>query len=127
MAVAVPFIRDGLARGERCTYIADDAAPAEVHAFLEEGGIDVARETTRGALVVGTRRDAYLKGGSFSPDAMLNFLSDAAAQATADGFAGLRGTGEMTWALGAEPGCDRLVEYEARLADLFPSQAVIAL
>jgi hypothetical protein len=37
------------------------------------------------------------------------------------GFTGLRSSGEMTWALGDDAGCDRVIEYEALLDDVFPA------
>ncbi len=114
MAVAVPFVRDGLSRGDRCVYASDDAVGGFVEA-LNAAGIEVARECERGRLQLLTKRDSYLRWGSFAPEAMMGFLCQAEAQALADGFSGLRFASEMTWALGPEPGCDRLIEYEAML------------
>ena len=118
LAVAVPFIRDGLDRGEHCLYIADDGIIDEVVQALEAAGVDVAQERQRGALRFVTSQDTYLRAGEFTPRTMIDLIRQAETEALTDGFSGLRLTGEPTWSLGPEPGCDRLIEYEALLNHL---------
>lgn len=120
LAAVIPFIRAGLERHERCLYVADDNSVEVVLSALRTGGIDVDGATASGALAVITKREAYLKEGRFDPDWMINFIRQAAEEATAAGFKALRGTGEMTWVLGGEPGVERLIEYEAKLNYLLP-------
>jgi PAS domain S-box-containing protein len=115
LAVAVPFIRDGLDRGERCLYIADDCIIDEVVQALVAAGVDVAQKRERGALRFVTSQDTYFRTGEFDPQTMLNLIRQAETEALRDGFSGLRLTGEPTWSFGPEPGCDRLIEYEALL------------
>src|SRR5947209_20218955 len=50
-AFVVPFIKEGLARGERCLYVVDDQELPEVTEALAAAGVDVDRESRRGALV----------------------------------------------------------------------------
>ena len=126
-AAVVPFIGDGLAAGQRCLYVADDNTVECVRAALHDAGIDVAEAIARGALGVLTKRDAYLRDGTFDPDEMIAFLGDATAAALEDGFSALRVTGEMTWVLGGEPGTDRLLEYEAKLNYFFPGVQALAI
>ncbi len=118
MAVAVPFIMDGLDRGERCLYIGDDRTIDEVVQALEAAGVDVAQERQRGALRLVTSQDTYLRAGEFVPQTMIDLIRKAETEALADGFSGLRLTGEPNWSFGREPGCDRLIEYEALLNHL---------
>ena len=118
LATVVPYIQAGLARGERCLCIADDLSIAAVAQALAAAGTDVARERRRGALRMLTKQDSYLKSGKFDPQMMIGFLRSARHGVLADGFSGLRVTGEMSWALGPESGCDRLIEYEALLNTL---------
>ena len=116
MAAVVTFIIDGLTRGERCVYFIDDPANIEeVVQALEAAGVDVAQERQRGALQLRNSKDTYLRGGEFVPHEMIALIRQAETEALADGFSGLRLTGEPTWSLGPEPGCDRLIEYEALL------------
>ncbi|MCL4368931.1 MAG: MEDS domain-containing protein [Actinobacteria bacterium] len=127
MASAVPFVKAGLRRGERCVYISDDRTTGEVTAALHAAGVDIDLERRRSALLFFTKRDAYLRSGTFDPASMIAFLMQATEQALADGFHGLCATGEMTWALGPEPGCERLIEYEALLNEFFPGSRALAL
>jgi PAS domain S-box-containing protein len=126
-AGAIPFLKEGFGRGVRCLYIADDHTVEAIAESLAAAGVDVAREQERGALWMLTKLDSYLKGGKFDPQAMIDFLRSAQTQALADGFAGLRVVGEMTWALGLEVGCDRLIEFEARLHDLLADSRSVIL
>ncbi len=127
LAATVPFVRDGLERGERTLYIIDESTLREVAAALAEGGIDVEHEVGRGALVLATKREAYLHSGMFDPQGMIRFLRQTAEAAVAEGYTGLRITGEMTWALGPEKGCERVVEYEALLNEYFPGSGALAI
>ncbi|HEX2711238.1 MAG TPA: MEDS domain-containing protein, partial [Candidatus Acidoferrales bacterium] len=51
-AFAVPFLKEGLAKGERCLYILGDLGLAEATEALAAGGVDVNKESQRGALEV---------------------------------------------------------------------------
>ena len=68
-----------------------------------------------------------LAGGRFDPDAMLALASGAAHRAVSDGFASLRIAGEMQWALGGDPGSDRIMEYEVKVNERLPSTPCMAL
>jgi two-component system NarL family sensor kinase len=114
-AVAIPFIRTGLDRGERCIYVADDDGEAVVREALAAEGIDVERAIATGRLVLGAPEDSYLRRGSFDAESMLAYWTDATAAATRLGFSALRVTGETGWVLRAAPGLERWREYESRL------------
>jgi PAS domain S-box-containing protein len=118
LAVVVPFIMDGLGRGERCLYVGDNGAIEEVLQALAAVGVDVVHERQRGALRLATNQDTYLRTGQFVPQTMIDLIRQAETEALADGFSGLRVTGEPTGAVGPEPGCSRLIEYEALLNHL---------
>ena len=127
MAAAVPFLKEGLARDERCLYIADDSTVEAIASALAATGVDVAHERKRDALWMLTKQDTYLKDGKFDPVTMIDFLRSAQTQALTDGFSGLRVAAEMTWALGPELGFDRLVEYEALLNDFLANSRSVFL
>gem|GEM_PF-2029600 len=126
-AAAVPFMRIGLERGEKCIYIADDNTAAEVIDAMRAGGIDVDSAMQKGSFSVISKQEAYLRHGYFDPDEMIQFLVDTTAQAKKEGYSTLRVTGEMTWMLSGEPGADRLIEYEAKLNKTFPHEDCLAL
>ena len=127
MAIIVPFLKAGLVQGEHCAYIADEQTVEEVAQSLRAAEVDVLREQKRGALLLLTKRETYLRSGTFDPQNMIAYWRQAHEQALADGFSGIRGTGEMTWALGSEDGYDRLIEYEALLNSFFPGSRSLAI
>src|SRR5438093_1660555 len=114
-AVAVPFIRIGLDRGEKCIYIADDGTVGDVRQAMQSEGIDVERATASKALVLATKEQAYLEHGSFHPDWMFTFWKEATQLAMSEGFSALRATGETEWVLRGGRGLERWMEYESRL------------
>ncbi|KKK86486.1 hypothetical protein LCGC14_2762760 [marine sediment metagenome] len=127
LAAAIPFMRIGLDRGEQCVYIADDNTAAEIFKAMKDEGIDVETVTKSGALTVVGKKDAYLRGGRFDPDSMIDFLNESTDSAKAAGFPALRVTGEMTWVLGLESGNERLAEYENKLNELFQDSDVLGI
>ena len=114
-AVAIPFIRIGLDRGEKCIYIADDGTVGDVRQAMESEGIDVDRASASKALVLATKEQAYLEHGSFDPDWMFSFWKEATQLAISEGFSALRATGETEWVLRGGRGLERWMEYESRL------------
>jgi signal transduction histidine kinase len=114
-AVAIPFMRIGLDRGEKCIYIADDGTVGDVRQAMESEGIDVDRASASKALVLATKEQAYLEHGSFDPDWMFSFWKEATQLAMSEGFSALRATGETEWVLRGGRGLERWMEYESRL------------
>ena len=126
-SAVIPFIKIGLERGEKCLYVVDDNTAAMVINGMKGAGIDVERALESGKLAIVSKQDAYLKQGYFDPDWMIGFLKRATDDAKAAGFSALRGTGEMTWNLGGDPGTERLMEYEAKLNYFLPENDALAL
>jgi PAS domain S-box-containing protein len=114
-AVAIPFIRIGLDRGEKCIYIADDGTVGDVRQAMQSEGIDVERAIASKALVLATKEQAYLEHGSFHPDWMFTFWKETTQLAMSEGFSALRATGETEWVLRGGRGLERWMEYESRL------------
>jgi PAS domain S-box-containing protein len=126
-AVLTPFLCQGLERGEKVLYITDARTAATVIRYLRDEGLDAESYLTRGQLKILTADDAYLKEGVFDPEGMITLLRTETEQALAEGYAALRVTGEMTWALRGLPGSERLIEYEAKLNEFFPSSSCLAI
>src|SRR5580765_1922427 len=105
-AVAIPFIRIGLDRGEKCIYIADDGTVGDVREAMQAEEIDV---------VLATKEQAYLEHGSFHPDWMFTFWKEATQMAMGEGFSAVRATGETEWVLRGGRGLERWMEYESKL------------
>jgi PAS domain S-box-containing protein len=118
MAVLIPYIKVGLEEGERCIYVADDQTTNEVACSLESGGIDVQRESERGALWLWTRREWRQPGelDSARKSLQVRRLIDEALKA---GFKGVRFAVEMTWILGPDISVEQLKHWEATINTLF--------
>src|ERR1700686_1767204 len=110
-AVAIPFVRIGLDRGEKCIYIADDGTESIVREAMYVGGFDVGRAIATDRLILEKKDATYLKHGSFDPEWIFTFWADATAQAMSQGFSALRATGETEWVLRGAPGLERGLEY----------------
>ncbi|HEX5752820.1 MAG TPA: MEDS domain-containing protein [Archangium sp.] len=123
----IPYMAEGLARNEACLYVIDDRALDEVRQAFIAYGVDIDAHVRSGQFVFATKREAYLASGAFNPQAMIAFLDVPVREAAAAGRTGFRVTAEMTWALGQECGCDRLIEYESLLSEFFPGSRVTAI
>jgi signal transduction histidine kinase/ActR/RegA family two-component response regulator len=126
-AALVPFLKAGLAAGERCLFIGHATSSRRLAHALEDAGVDAAVERGRGALLLQTRREDWLHDGRFDPDEMLELLRRAERQALEDGFSGLRITWNLCWILEGTPGAERLVEYEAQLNRFLDGSRTCAL
>ncbi|MEA2165948.1 MAG: hypothetical protein QOK37_4075 [Thermoanaerobaculia bacterium] len=126
-AVAIPFIRIGLDRGDKCVYIADEGKEKSVREAMIAQGIDVERAMATESLVLETTKTVFLKHGFFDPEWMPTFWGEAAAEATRQGFPALRATGETEWVLGTHQGVDRWMEYESRLTHVLAGLNCFAL
>ena len=124
---AVQYIRGGLARGERCLYVCCEHSCDELRVALKNAGIDAEAEEARGALLLLTKEQGHLSGGSFDPDRMIEMLQTAVKNALDDGFTGLCAAGDMTWILDGARGTERFVEYEARLNRFYEANHALGL
>jgi hypothetical protein len=122
----VAFVRGGLARRERCLYIASEAEQRLFLAELEAAGVPAANEVSRGALLLRTQTETYLRSGAFDPDDALALMEGQTDQALADGFVGLRATAEASaralgdlWPL--------VLRYEALLNERLARRPFLAL
>ncbi|WP_375769037.1 MEDS domain-containing protein [Archangium gephyra] len=122
----VPYVRQGLERGERCVYVVDEHSVDDVAAVLEAHGVEVERERARGALVFLTQREVFLRGGRFEPEAMVDYFRRVEQESLAAGFTGVCATGEMSWALGPEPSRQELIRYESLLNHFLPGSHAMA-
>jgi signal transduction histidine kinase len=118
LPVVVPLLLDGLHHHWRCLYLGDPEMVRMVAAALGAKGVDTAREVGRGALILSSDR-SHLVGGEFEPQVMIDGLRSLIDGALHEGFEGLCATGDMRWELGDDKNFDRLLEYEARLEQVF--------
>jgi hypothetical protein len=127
LRAAIEYIQGGLARGERCLYVCGEHDVADFRTALKAAGVNVTQHQARGALLLVTKHDAHLKGGTFDPAAMIDLLNTAVQEALADGFTGLCAAGDMTWLLDEAPGSERIAEYEAALNHFYSANRALGL
>jgi DNA-binding CsgD family transcriptional regulator len=126
-AVLTSFLRQGLEQGRKVVYILDVSTAEAILAYLRRDGLDVEPYLARGQMVFLTSDETYMQGGVFDPDRMIVELQAQTDQAVAEGYPGLRITGEMGWVLRGLPGSERLIEYEGRVNEFFPGSKCVGL
>jgi hypothetical protein len=115
-----PFVREGLQRGEKAFHIVDPVLRQSYLAWLEASGIPIGTLLASGQFEVRTWDEAYLRGGHFDQDRMLELIGQVLTGASDEGFPLTRLVAHMEGALEDRPGVDDLVEYETRLNYILP-------
>jgi hypothetical protein len=118
--VMAPFVLEGLERGEKAFHIVDPALRQDYLEWLEGCGITIDALLQSGQFELRTWDEAYLRGGHFDQDRMLELIEQVLAGASDAGFPLTRLVAHMEWALEDRPGVDDLVEYETRLNYVLP-------
>jgi len=116
----LPFIRDGLERGERAFHVLDPENRAPHLAHLRGAGIDVDAAQGSGQLEVRAPQETYLRGGCFDKDAMLALIQEVLEAGLTRGYPLTRLVAHAECVLHDRRGCDDWVEYETRLNHLLP-------
>jgi CRP-like cAMP-binding protein len=111
-AFIVPFIKNGLAKGERCVYIGGELEPTELTEALAAGGVNVERAIERGALVVLSAQE-YYGLPPFEASRVVELVRKRVTEAISRRFTGLRIAGEMTWTIQEGIRADALVDFES--------------
>lgn len=122
--LAAPFLRAGLARREKCLFLAHDHETRAVERALILRKVPL-KSARKAGVEVATCEQAGLAALPFSPARTIARWEKGCETATAEGYAGLRVVVEMTWALYG--GLDRLAEYEAKSAPLFQEWPLAAI
>ncbi len=108
--------------GECCACFSDHVVrEVLVRELAAEGVVASADEQD---LWVSDTRTAYFASGTFEPAHMLGLLSAFHHRSRDQGYPGARVIGEMTAAIEAVPGGNRLLEYEAKVSVQLRSQPV---
>lgn len=126
-ATAIAFIHEGLTRGERCIYIGLHHTPDEFRRLMELAGVDAAAHESRGALLLLTKEETYLKDGPFSIERMMGQIDAAIEQARADGFTALRTCADMSWVLDGTVPAEDIRRYEMECDQRFSSSRLVGI
>jgi hypothetical protein len=118
--VLLPFIEDGLKRGEKAVHIVNPMRREEHIRQLHSAGIDVADAQKNGQLDLLEWSDAHLRGGFFDQNRTRAVIHEIRRRAREQGFRRIRFVTHMEWALEHGLDVDGLLEYEAS-TNLVPS------
>ncbi|WP_435069180.1 PAS domain S-box protein [Haloplanus sp. C73] len=125
LAATIPFVRQGLRRGEKCVYVVEDASERETMVdALRESGVDVDTYLDAGALAFYTVEEVYFRSGSFDPDQVLSFYSEYIEDVLTeyDAFRVVAGTNWID-----EVPFETFMEYEGRVNTLFDEHDAMAI
>ncbi|MGR8932404.1 MAG: MEDS domain-containing protein [Gammaproteobacteria bacterium] len=113
--VLLPFIKEGIERGEKAFHVVDPKLRKEHLHYLESVGIETEAVEQSGQLELRNWHEAYLLDGHFDQNRMLAMLQSVLDEARQEGFPLTRLVAHMEWALEDRPGVNDIVEYETRL------------
>ncbi len=117
--VLLPFIREGLACGDKAVHVVNPEQRQEHLGRLADKGIDATTYVRSGQLQIHNNTDVYLRDGRFDQDRMLATFEEIAAAARAAGeFPSNRIVCRMDWA--ADPSrIEDVIEFESRVNDVW--------
>jgi len=125
--IIAQYIQSGLVAGERVAYFSDANPTDDSNERFRQQGFEVPKPETGGQFSVSSAADTYCPSGEFVPKDMFEILKSFYCQALADGCPASRVSGEMSWALRGMPGCERLMEYESKVNEVFVKYPVTAI
>lgn len=117
--VLLPFIKDGLAGGDKAVHIVDPARQHSHLRYLAAAGIDVADVQSRGQLEIRSTTATYFRDGRFDPDRMLAAFEDIAIGSLRSQYSLSRIVCQMEWASHHQDCIDDLVEFESRVNEVW--------
>lgn len=112
--VLLPFVKDGLAEGEKAFHTVNPRRREDHLRHLAAAGIDVTALNGKGQLEVRNWTEIHLRDGHFDQDKTLAAFGDILQKNAQEGFPLTRFVTHMEWALEKLPGVDGLLEYEAK-------------
>jgi hypothetical protein len=107
------YFAAGRSARERMLLLVDAERPADVADKLSARGVGPGDD-----FATVEARDYYYEDGTFGDERMLDRVRSFFEESMSQGFAGARGSGDMSWVLRGLAGANRVIEYEARLTDM---------
>ncbi len=126
-AVTLPYIRDGLAVGDKAFHIIDPALRDQHVRRMESFGIATEQARESGQLELYDWSQTFFAEGDFNADRMLAQLEVLLASARQHGYPLTRFVAHAEWGLDERASIGQLLEFEARVNLMWPegSDAVI--
>ncbi len=91
------FLTSGMEAEEKLLYLVDTMPPSEFVAVMKDYGVDLNAYGKK--MDLEQAHPVYCPDGHFECDEMITTLKHFCEQTESEGHVGMRGTGEMTWAL----------------------------
>jgi hypothetical protein len=117
--VLLPFIRDGFDCGDKAVHVVNPDQRGAHLGRLAEAGIDPVAAEQSGQFELRTNTEAYLRDGRFDQDRMLEAFEQMASGNATGGFPLSRIVCHMDWAAEDSAHIEDLVEFEARVNDVW--------
>ncbi|MDA8123390.1 MAG: MEDS domain-containing protein [Deltaproteobacteria bacterium] len=127
LSALVPYIRIGLARGEKCLLYCAEATGKEILEGLRYGGMDIGGALARGAMLATQGSTTLDARREFSPQELIAFFHSAAAVAVSEKYAGLRLCVDMSFVLGKDVPRERLIEYQRKLSAFLAGEKCLCM
>jgi signal transduction histidine kinase len=125
LAILVPYFKTGLENNEFCLWVfSDSVGEEEARDALRRALPEADRHLAEGHLEMVRHTEWYLKD-AFVPERVLKGWHDKLARALADGYAGMRVAGDLSW-LTREDWKD-FAQYERTLDDTLANHRMIVL
>ena len=125
-ALLVPYFAAGLRSNERCIWIAaEPLCAAEVTLELRKAYVDVEAAVRGGALVIRDHSQWYVEAGNLKGTELADLWLAEEQRALADGYYGLRITGNVTFL--TPQTWDAFMEYEEHVNEAFHGRRILAL
>src|SRR5215475_10136066 len=121
--VTLPFVRDGLDSGEKVINIVDPSRRSDHLRRLTAFGIDAASKQESGQLALLDWSQTFLVDGPVDVERQLELLDQALRGGRQQGFPVSRYVAHAEWALQKGASVDLLLEFEARVNQMWPQYA----
>jgi signal transduction histidine kinase len=122
----VPYFKAGLDSNEKCLWVTSEPLPAsDARTALRNAVPDLAERERSNQIEIIDHHDWYKATGKTDPDSTLRGWVEREERARADGFAGLRLTGNTYWVERSD--WNGFVDYEARVSQTFKGRNIIGL
>jgi hypothetical protein len=117
--VLLPFIKDGFDCGDKAVHVVNPDRRQDHLQRLAAVGIDPTATARSGQFELRTNTETYLRDGRFDQDRMLEVFEQLASGTAKGKFPLSRIVCQMDWAADDRSYIDELVEFEARVNDVW--------
>ncbi len=117
--VLLPFIKEGLERGDKAIQVVNPQQREEHLRRLASAGIDSGSALQTGQLEIKINTEAYLRDGKFDQDRMLETFEKLASGNAPGGYPLSRIVCRMDWVVGDQSRLESVIEFESRVNEVW--------